>query len=352
MLVYWAMFAAPAFSALSGFTSGQRASRTPRVGLALLLVVFAVLIGARFEVGGDWFAYEGIVDAIRDEKLGYSISFGDPGFGLVSWISTRVGLGSFGPSMFCAIVLVYGIWRFIRTLADPWLATAAAVPYLLIVVGMGYVRQAAAIGFILVAITQFEQEKIFHFLKWMALAALFHVSSICVLPIAGMVVVRRQPWAFVPLGLLSVGLYVILLQPRMDKLYENYIVAEYDSSGAFIRLAMNAVPAVIFLALRKRFPVSHAARAFWTLVAGLCLGLVVLVVLSPATTALDRIGLYCIPIQLFVFGHLASVLAGTMQGRRLITFSTVAYYGLVLFVWLNYAANARQWVPYHFQPLG
>lgn len=344
------MFAAPALSALTGGQGGAN-RRGARYGLALLLIAFAVLIGARFEVGGDWVSYEEINEYIRHETLAASMSFGDPGFGFVSWVLSRVGLGAAGPSMFCGSVLIYGLWRFGKSLADPWLAVTAAVPYLLIVVGMGYVRQGAAIGFVLIALTQFEQGRVVHFLKWVGVATLFHVSAILVLPLAAFVVVRKRPIAFVPLAALGAALYVFLLAPRMDRFYENYVVAEYDSSGAFVRLAMNAVPATIFLIYRKRFPVTEASRAFWTSVAVLSLALVALVLVSPATTALDRIGLYCIPIQLFVFGNIGAVITRTIPGRRLVSIAAVTYYAGVLFIWLNYATNAENWIPYKFQPI-
>ena len=350
MFVYWAMFVVPALSALASDQRQPGAFRRPELGLALLLMAFVVLVGARYEVGGDWISYEEIVDAVRYERLGTALSFGDPGFQFITWVSTRVGLGSLGPSTFCGMVLLFGVWRFVKTLPDPWLAITAAVPYLIIVVGMGYVRQGAAIGFILVAITQFEQGRLVRFLGWMGLAVLFHVSSLCVLPIAALVIVRKQPLAFIPVAIIGVVMYVLLLQPRMDRLYENYVVAEYDSSGALVRLAMNAVPALLFLALRKRFAITGVARAWWSMIALMSLALVVLVTLSPATTALDRIGLYCIPIQLFVFGHLSAVMTTTIKGRRLISFGAITYYAVVLFIWLNYATHAELWLPYKFQP--
>ena len=351
MLVYWAMFAVPALSAFLGDAQQPGALRRQQVGLGLLLLAFVILVGARYEVGGDWFAYEEIVEFVRHEKLSTSLEHGDPGFQIVTWVMTRLGFGSVGPSSFCGAILIYGIWRFIKPMPDPWLALTAAVPYLIIVVGMGYVRQGAAIGFILLAILQFEQSRWFHFCKWFALAVMFHVSSLAVLPIAALVIVRKQPLAFVPVAIAGATLYALLLAPRMDRLYNNYIVAEYDSSGALVRLAMNAVPAVLFLVLRKRFSTTDTARAWWALIALLSLFLVVLVLTSPATTALDRIGLYCIPIQLFVFGNLSTVCTTTVQGRRLLTFSVITYYAAAMFIWLNYATHSSSWIPYRFQPL-
>lgn len=342
------MFALPALSALASGVRNENERKQPHIAYALLLLAFVVIIGFRFEVGGDWFAYEEIVNFISVETFAYSMTTGDMGFSFVAWVSTRLGFGSTGPTFVCGAVLVFGLWRFGQTLTQPWLALTAAVPYLIIVVGMGYVRQSAAIGFILLALIQFERGSITHFGKWMLAATLFHVSALCVLPLVAIAFVRKRPAAFIPLGLVGAVLYFFLLRPRLDRFYENYVEAEYDSSGALVRLAMNAVPAVLYLIYRKRFLISENARAFWGLLSTLALGMLILVSLSSATTAIDRIGLYCIPLQLFVFGHIVPLVARKGTGQVLFTLAIIAYYSAVMFVWLNYATHSEYWLPYRF----
>lgn len=346
MLIYWTMFAVPALSAMVTGVQGANVRRGLRIAYLLLLLAFTIVIGFRYEVGGDWFNYEQIVDYISGETFGYTMASGDMGFGTVAWISTRLGFGSTGPTFFCGAVLVYGLWRFGQTLAQPWLALTAAVPYLIIVVGMGYVRQSAAIGFIFLALIEFDRGSITRFGKWMLLATLFHVSALCVLPLAGIALVRKRPVAIVPLALVGGILFFFLLRPRLDGFYENYVVAEYDSSGALIRLVMNAVPALLFLLYRERFVISENGRALWTMLSVLALGLVVLVFVTPATTAIDRVGLYCIPLQLFVFGNIVPLVARKNMSQIFFTFAIILYYSAVMFVWLNFATHAEFWLPY------
>lgn len=47
--------------------------------------------------------------------------------------------------------------RFARSQPDPWLAVLVAVPYLVIVVAMGYSRQAVAIGILLAGLGRLER---------------------------------------------------------------------------------------------------------------------------------------------------------------------------------------------------
>jgi hypothetical protein len=73
-----------------------------------------------------------------------------------------------------------------------------------------------------------------------------------------------------------------------------------------------------------------------------------LIILATATTAVDRIGLYMLPLQLLVFSYLPDVFG--RQGRRNggWVFAVLGYYGAVLFVWLNFAVHSDAWVPYRF----
>lgn len=351
MFVYWTMYAFPALFAI---ISGRREGRTntlSAIGLAVIGLMFVVLIGLRYEVGADWFSYELIVSSIKYEEFGTALGFGDPGFNLIAWVLSRMGADLYGANFFCGLVLVTGLVIFCRQQEDVWLAITAAVPYLLIVVGMGYVRQGAAIGFIMIALTRFDRGDFARAFGWIGVAGLFHASAVVIAPFLGMAIVRKRPILLVPGAIVSVLLFVLLLQKRVDSFYTTYVEAEYDSSGALVRLLMNAVPALIFLVYRKRFPASEWSRVLWTFLSAVSLLLVVVVVLTPSTTIIDRVGLYLIPIQIYVFGNLAFALRTTGQARFAVIVLALGYYAAIQFVWLNFATHAEYWLPYRFAPL-
>ena len=78
----------------------------------------------------------------------------------------------------------------------------------------------------------------------------------------------------------------------------------------------------------------------WLAVAA-AIGLVV----SPSSTAVDRVALYLIPLQIFVGSHLPLIrLQGLDPGtwRQLL----VGFSFVVLSVWLFFAAHASAWLPY------
>jgi len=53
-----------------------------------------------------------------------------------------------------------------------------------------------------------------------------------------------------------------------------------------------------------------------------------------------------LPIQLLVLGRLPLVFARRMADYKVAAASIVVYYAAVMFVWLNFAADASDWVPY------
>jgi len=64
-----------------------------------------------------------------------------------------------------------------------------------------------------------------------------------------------------------------------------------------------------------------------------------------ASTAVDRIALYFIPIQVVVFARLPLLLRHRIRPGT-VAIGIVLGYAAVLYVWLNYATHARYWLPY------
>ncbi|MBF9060947.1 hypothetical protein HKCCSP123_17325, partial [Rhodobacterales bacterium HKCCSP123] len=132
-----------------------------------------------------------------------------------------------------------------------------------------------------------------------------------------------------------------------DRLVDVYIEQELaESQGAFIRLAMNAVPAALFLRYRRRFVMSSKEARLWSVMSWLALIMFAVLATTGFTTALDRLALYIIPLQLAVFANLPDAI-GRPNGRNSsIVLCILAYYALVQFIWLNFAAHSNEWVPY------
>jgi hypothetical protein len=337
---------------LGYFATGSifyRPSLKNRAGPFLLIVgttLIAFAIGLRYEVGADWEAYKFLFSYAGHAGLDQVLKIGDPGYQLLNWAVQRAGLDLWLVNMVCGCIFSIGLYRFARSQPDPWLAFVVAVPYLVVVVAMGYTRQAAAIGILMAGLASLQRgASILRFSMYIAIAALFHKTAVAILPLvifAG----KRSRLLNVLAGIAgTVLLYDVFLSSSVEGFVRNYIKAEYSSQGALIRVVMNLVPAIALLMFGRRLPFDPVERRIWTYFALASAAMPLALVILPSSTVIDRLSLYLIPLQLAVLPRLPYLLKQRHFGRFLV----VGYAGLVMFVWLNFAVHAKFWLPYRIQ---
>ncbi len=353
MWPYWFLFGVVAWLAttrLRPVSSVGSPSRRWPGWWRVVFVLLVLMIGLRHEVGGDWFTYIEHITKASYETLVDAVGKDDPAYSLLNWLAARSGLGTYFVNTVCAAIFSWGLVVFCRAQPRPWLALVVAVPYLVTVVAMGYTRQGTAIGLVMLGLVALSDRKLLRFVVFVALAALFHKSAVILMPLAVLAGTRNRLWTVFWVGLSTALLFVLLLQESVEALTVNYIEAEYQSQGAAVRVAMNALPAVLFLWFRRRFVMPPADRTFWTWMSLGALGFVGLLLVSPSSTAVDRVALYWIPLQLFVLSRLPNALGKPDGLNGTLVRWVVAYSAAVLFVWLFFATHAVYWLPYQFYP--
>lgn len=344
MLPYWFFFSIPVFGLLATRRFAPSANRAAW-WLAGLLLTLA--IGLRHKVGGDWFAYIGYLERASSLTFQQILLQGDPGYYLLNWLVASLGGGIYSVNLACGALLMSGILLFARRQPLPWLALLVSVPYLVIVVGMGYTRQAVALGFVLLGLAALADGRTRRFAAWVLIGAAFHKSAVLLLPVAALAASEKRLWTLVWIGAITlIGGYLFLFDSA-DALWMNYVEADIQSEGGFVRVSMNAVPAVLFLAMRNRFSLGVHERRLWWWISVFALACVPLVLLS--STATDRVALYLIPLQIFVFSRLP-LIADDRFFRAYLILSVSLYYAIVEAVWLLFATHSVFWLPYQMYP--
>lgn len=344
MTVYWLLAFAPLIALLSPVRLERRSRNVVwwLMGIAVIL-----LIGLRDKTGGDWYSYD--ISFARFALLTSKdvlTEFRDPSYYWTGWLLSRVGLTVHALNLICATVLVAGVIRFCRSLPYPWLALFVSMPYLVIVVGMGYTRQSAAIGLLLAALVELARSRTWRYVILVFVAATFHRSAIVMLPIAGLVASKNKWWTLLWVGSITVLGYFAFVVDSYEKLWANYVESEYSNAadGAPLRIAMNALPAFVYLVfVRRRQDVAPAEIRLWVILSLAALACIPL--LSLSNTAVDRIALYILPVQLYVASWFVQVTRGRLVRTNLVLAYAAVYMG-VLFVWLNFAGNSARWLPY------
>jgi hypothetical protein len=356
MWPYWLLFLIPAYFAITRlrpimpFPQNGRKGRWPIEwwGIFVLLIL---MIGLRHKVGGDWTAYINNLDDLAGGTLAEVLATVDPAFAIIYWVAIKTGLGIYLVNVLSAAFFTWGLIIFCRAQPRPWLALAVAVPYLITVVAMGYTRQGVAIGVAMIGMVALEQGSVLRFVFCIALAAAFHKSAVILVPLGILANPQHRVRSVLVVAAASFALFAVLLQNYLDYFQHGYLDDQYQSSGAAIRVIMNALPAAIFLIFRKRFNLTPSQKIFWTWMSWAALVFVVLLKLSPSSTAVDRVALYWIPVQLFVLSRLPNALGQRSDRNAVWVSAVVAYSAAVLFVWLVFADNATAWLPYQFYPV-
>jgi predicted cobalt transporter CbtA len=126
---------------------------------------------------------------------------------------------------------------------------------------------------------------------------------------------------------------------------QGYLEAEYQSQGALIRVALCLLPALVFLPNRRRFQLPPDTQRIWTLISLLAVAAALGLLTVVSSTAVDRLALYIIPLQLFVGSRLPDTrlfgIPSATWNQLLIALSFA-----VLMVWLLFAGHSHAWLPY------
>ena len=345
MIPYWLLLLIPLVACTLGIRRYWSNQLCWLIGIALTL-----FIGLRHEVGGDWFSYLPYLTRAKDLTVIQLVEWGDPGYNILNWFFASESWGIYGVNLISSAIFSFGLIIFCRAQPRPWLALCMAIPYLVIVVAMGYSRQGVAIGLIMPGLLALERGRLRPFLVSMAAAATFHSTSLVMLAFVLPAVPGRSlsSRALRLLIFIIVGLALVqtFLVSRVQGFVSGYIEAEYQSEGAAIRVAMNLLPGLLLLGWPKRFALTSQQLRLWTAMALTALGCAVVLILMPLnSTAVDRIALYVIPLQLVV----ASRLPGTKlfgSSPAMLTSSVLIFCIAVEYVWLNYATHSSGWLPY------
>jgi hypothetical protein len=340
MLPYWLLFGACAIAALLVRPDGGKRAHPM---MWVMGGVIALMVGLRFEVGADWFTYLRIFERASQVSLSRALNYGDPAYQLINWWVADQGGKIWVVNLICGTLFAWGLVRFCLIQPLPWVALTVAVPYIVIVVAMGYSRQGAALGIIFAGLAHYLRHgSMPRFAAYVAFAATFHATAVAAFVLTALTSRRNRLMNFLGAIVVVLLFYNLFLGSAVERFYGVYIKTGYSSQGAAIRVLMNVSAAIVFLMAGKRLDFSDQERKIWRNFAIVSLVALVALFISPSSTAVDRLAIYLLPLQVAVFGRLP-LLTRSNEASRLLP---ILLFAAVLAVWLNFAAHAEAWLPY------
>jgi hypothetical protein len=248
-------------------------------------------------------------------------------------------------NLISACIFSFGLARFCTALPNPWLAVLVALPYLVIVIAMSALRQATAIGFILLALRDMGTKPLWKTIGWVLLASMFHASAFIVAVLIALSYTRNRLQALALLAASAIPAYYVLFS-TFDEYLKRYGQHRIDSGGVMFRVAMNAVPAMILLISGSGSFSPRGEEAFWRSLSIVSLAIIPAIAFVHSTTVIDRLSLYAIPLQILVLSGVPGQFSTSPATRIFPVMAIVAYCALSLLVYFALGTHARFYVPY------
>jgi len=345
MLPYFFIALAPAIPAL-GETSTYRKPINSRPFLALFFVILTVFVGFRYEVGPDWAPYISIYEVAKRFPASVAIFRSEPAYMLINIVSAKLNGGIVLVNLVSAVIALWSIYRYCADVPRPWLATYVLTSFFLVAILMGLNRQGVAASIVFLAINQLKYGKGFRYFVLVLLAAAFHVSALIMLPL--LFVVKSYGWIVNALLLctviFSILAYVFLFQATYIE--TTYAERNLHSSGSYFRFFFHVLAAVVFLLFWRRIKATAIEIKIYRVFSFAAIALLLLLPLSPSTTAVDRVAFYIIPLQVIVFSNLPNIVARKNRFFIPALVFVLTLYTFHILVWFLVGTNAEYFIPY------
>lgn len=327
-----------------------RGHATPN--LILLFVFLTWFAGLRYYVGCDYESY--LIRYNEARTLDWSVILGKAefGFGAMTALFAKAGLPFWAFQGFASAVIVGLYTKFASRYPNPVYLLALFFPILILQLGMSGLRQAMAVGFILLAFNAYVDKKRWMIALWVVVAFQFHNSAIIFLPMAFIagreISIPRLVAGFV----LIAPIVALILGDRIEVYTDRYIDQIYgdqQSSGAWFRYFLALLPVPFFFQYRAKIKQKYPEVYQLLLFAALFICTISLTAII-SSVALHRLTLFAFPLSILMTLYIClGVLSVPVRGM----IAWLGIYGAYISVWFATSRHATVcYTPYQNVSLG
>jgi len=305
-----------------------------RLALMLASVVLGLWVGYRYRVGCDWSNY---IRYGRDvtETLSESLTRRDPLFNAAVWMIDVVGF-EFYPAInvLTALVVFVGIGILARHVSDKVGFLYYLYPVLIIGLAMSGIRQAIAIGFVMIALDALLRHRSMQFVALIAIAAGFHFSAIFFMLAWPFTLRIKKHDQIILMLLFAVPISVGLLRTEAAALAQTrYLNSDIAAQGAIFRLALLSIGSVVFFVLARKRWKERRSQTYFLIYLGALTSIALLALVNFNSVIADRLGYYMIPIIAMFLADVPSLFSGNM--RKLLNLGLFSMHFLFFVAWIS-----------------
>ena len=309
-------------------------------------IVIAIFVGLRYQVGPDWPSYIEILDYDSGRDIRDILTSSEPGYHILSWVSSSMGLGIYGVNFLTSAIFVFGLTKFCSTFDEKWMALASSIPFLVIVVAMSANRQAPAIGLELYLLSVWKSSGIIKRSLFIVLASTFHVSAIFLMIFAVLDLRLNLILKIIIASVASFAVYSGIADSTSFMRYSSSYVEHSDTfaaAGSLQQILVPGIPAIIIIIFWKTF---SRMTDNWTVIRNLSLFLIILIPFNFAySVAAARLSYYGFAVPIFFYANVVRCTRNTKL-RKAIRLVTLFSFFVTLSLWIAFANHSTYYIPY------
>ena len=339
-MIYIAIFVV--LIALRGSPHSRTTNDLYYTATLLFLTVFA---GFRFAVGCDWRSYRRHFEEYPTFTFLENAETREPFYRILVLAIDAIGLPYLWLNVVAAIVFFYGLHRFASTQPDRLGTVILTFPVLIVGMPMSAVRQAIAIGFVMMAYRAFVRRSVVGYVVLVVVAALFHNSALLFLVLAPLIGARTVRSRIVLMAVLAVpAAYGLVSSGLTEIATERYVESDVDAAGAVFRISTLIASALLFLLVLRKPWAENYPREYLLYFVGAWMMVGTLFLLPLSSVIADRIGYYLVPLQAAIFARIAYL---NINARAFFVIAPYIGLGALFVVWTNLSGNFQGcYMPY------
>lgn len=322
------------------------------------LVFVIIVFGLSLRIGGDWNNYStlfylvhGVIYEIDQTwkytpRVEYTVDYFDaPVFYLFNYITGAIYTNFIFFKLCGAIFFVYSINKFCSLFKKgKYLVFGFFMPYLGIIVSLGYLRQSLAVSFFAISLYYFLRNRE---IKSFVLMILSFLSHLVVSPFFLLYANITKNKKFIIFSIFF--LVIIILFVAFDKV-ENYFYyylgggIHFSSKGGAARVLLNIPFFIIFYIYKFEYKLSKNEKVFFFISFVILIICLILTFIGRSTIA-DRLAIQLFFFQGYVVGKLYEYLNDELI-KKFYVILVLSYSCAVFYGWKILSEYSNDWLPY------